>query len=189
MKKTNRFMSHVLALREQQNRRVLLSKSWVSPSWKKTQLKKAKTQMRKKKLSRKAKKWAKVGVSSCFIHYHFQNTWSSYCHGVIRNGLFLDLNRNHLYLWHTRSYRVRMSCFCQHMVLFRLDSRKVFCYSEKVVCNSKWHVWPVFCCAIAENMDTLLLQCFLHALKIKVKKSELPLLTSTFLRNHMFSCW
>lgn len=41
----------------------------------------------------------------------------------------------------------------------------------------------------AENMDVLLLQCFLHALKRKVKKSELPLLTSTFLRNHMFSCW
>lgn len=38
-------------------------------------------------------------------------------------------------------------------------------------------------------MDALLLQCFLHALKRKVKKSELPLLTSTFLRNHMFSCW
>ncbi|XP_041860796.1 eukaryotic translation initiation factor 2D [Melanotaenia boesemani] len=39
-----------------------------------------------------------------------------------------------------------------------------------------------------EAMDTLLFQCFLHALKSKVKKSELPLLTSTFLRNHMFSC-
>ncbi|CAN9515489.1 unnamed protein product [Ophioblennius macclurei] len=39
-----------------------------------------------------------------------------------------------------------------------------------------------------EVMDALLLQCFLHALKSKVKKSELPLLTSTFLRNHMFSC-
>ncbi|KAM3871844.1 eukaryotic translation initiation factor 2D [Diretmus argenteus] len=39
-----------------------------------------------------------------------------------------------------------------------------------------------------EMMDALLLQCFLHALKSKVKKSELPLLTSTFLRNHMFSC-
>ncbi|XP_037336440.2 eukaryotic translation initiation factor 2D [Pungitius pungitius] len=39
-----------------------------------------------------------------------------------------------------------------------------------------------------ETMDALLLQCFLHALKRKVKKSELPLLTSTFLRNHMFSC-
>ncbi|KAL6119125.1 eif2d [Pungitius sinensis] len=39
-----------------------------------------------------------------------------------------------------------------------------------------------------ETMDALLLQCFLHALKKKVKKSELPLLTSTFLRNHMFSC-
>ena len=40
-----------------------------------------------------------------------------------------------------------------------------------------------------EVMDALLVQCFLHALKSKVKKSELPLLTSTFLRNHMFSCW
>lgn len=40
-----------------------------------------------------------------------------------------------------------------------------------------------------EQMDALLLQCFLHALKAKVKKSELPLLTSTFLRNHMASCW
>ncbi|MGH0161859.1 UNVERIFIED_CONTAM: hypothetical protein FKN15_061696 [Acipenser sinensis] len=40
-----------------------------------------------------------------------------------------------------------------------------------------------------EQMDELLLQCFLHALKIKVKKSDLPLLTSTFLRNHMFACW
>uniref|UniRef100_UPI003AAF9D2B eukaryotic translation initiation factor 2D isoform X1 n=1 Tax=Centroberyx gerrardi TaxID=166262 RepID=UPI003AAF9D2B len=39
-----------------------------------------------------------------------------------------------------------------------------------------------------ELMDALLLQCFLHALKSKVKKSELPLLTSTFLRIHMFSC-
>ncbi|KAF6730454.1 Eukaryotic translation initiation factor 2D [Oryzias melastigma] len=39
-----------------------------------------------------------------------------------------------------------------------------------------------------EEMDALLLQCFFHALKSKVKKSELPLLTSTFLRNHMFSC-
>ncbi|GAA6216376.1 eukaryotic translation initiation factor 2D [Lates japonicus] len=39
-----------------------------------------------------------------------------------------------------------------------------------------------------EIMDALLVQCFLHALKSKVKKSELPLLTSTFLRNHMFSC-
>ncbi|XP_033982599.1 eukaryotic translation initiation factor 2D [Trematomus bernacchii] len=39
-----------------------------------------------------------------------------------------------------------------------------------------------------ETMDALLLQCFLHALKSKLKKSELPLLTSTFLRNHMFAC-
>jgi hypothetical protein len=40
-----------------------------------------------------------------------------------------------------------------------------------------------------DEMDALLLQCFLHALKSKVKKSELPLLTSSFLRNHMFPCW
>ncbi|XP_043932797.1 eukaryotic translation initiation factor 2D [Protopterus annectens] len=39
-----------------------------------------------------------------------------------------------------------------------------------------------------EQMDELLWQCFLHALKSKVKKSELPLLTSTFLRSHMYSC-
>uniref|UniRef100_A0A8C4ZMB2 Eukaryotic translation initiation factor 2D n=1 Tax=Gadus morhua TaxID=8049 RepID=A0A8C4ZMB2_GADMO len=39
-----------------------------------------------------------------------------------------------------------------------------------------------------DEMDALLLQCFLHALKSKVKKSELPLLTSSFLRNHMFPC-
>ncbi|XP_034733374.1 eukaryotic translation initiation factor 2D [Etheostoma cragini] len=39
-----------------------------------------------------------------------------------------------------------------------------------------------------EVMDALLLKCFLHALKSKVKKTELPLLTSTFLRNHMFAC-
>lgn len=39
-----------------------------------------------------------------------------------------------------------------------------------------------------EQMDALLYQCFLHALKTKVKKSELPLLTSNFLRNHMVSC-
>ncbi|XP_015740789.1 eukaryotic translation initiation factor 2D isoform X2 [Coturnix japonica] len=39
-----------------------------------------------------------------------------------------------------------------------------------------------------EQMDALFNQCFLHALKCKVKKSDLPLLTSTFLRSHMFSC-
>ncbi|XP_072537162.1 eukaryotic translation initiation factor 2D isoform X2 [Salminus brasiliensis] len=39
-----------------------------------------------------------------------------------------------------------------------------------------------------EQMDSLLYQCFLHALKIKLKKSELPLLTGTFLRKHMASC-
>ncbi|XP_067863638.1 eukaryotic translation initiation factor 2D [Heptranchias perlo] len=41
---------------------------------------------------------------------------------------------------------------------------------------------------IQEQMDELLLQCFLHALKFKVKKTDLPLLTSTFLKNHMYPC-
>ncbi|CAN2390822.1 formation of translation preinitiation complex [Pristimantis euphronides] len=39
-----------------------------------------------------------------------------------------------------------------------------------------------------EAMDNLLNQCCFHALRYKVKKSDLPLLTSTFLRNHLFSC-
>ncbi|XP_009988123.1 PREDICTED: LOW QUALITY PROTEIN: eukaryotic translation initiation factor 2D-like, partial [Tauraco erythrolophus] len=39
-----------------------------------------------------------------------------------------------------------------------------------------------------EQMDASFNQCFFHALKCKVKKSDLPLLTSTFLRSHMFSC-
>ncbi|NXU87740.1 EIF2D factor, partial [Xiphorhynchus elegans] len=39
-----------------------------------------------------------------------------------------------------------------------------------------------------EQMDALFNQCFFHALKCKVKKSDLPLLTSTFLGSHMFSC-
>lgn len=38
-------------------------------------------------------------------------------------------------------------------------------------------------------MDELLQRCFLHALKCRVKKADLPLLTSTFLGSHMFSCW
>ncbi|KAF7253890.1 Eukaryotic translation initiation factor 2D [Varanus komodoensis] len=41
---------------------------------------------------------------------------------------------------------------------------------------------------LQEQMDVLLNQCFFHALKCKVKKTELPLLASTFLRNYMFSC-
>ncbi|XP_018416818.1 PREDICTED: eukaryotic translation initiation factor 2D isoform X1 [Nanorana parkeri] len=39
-----------------------------------------------------------------------------------------------------------------------------------------------------ETMDDLLHQCFFHALKYKVKKSDLPLLTSAFLRNYLFAC-
>ena len=41
----------------------------------------------------------------------------------------------------------------------------------------------------AEQMDELLQRCFLHALKCRVKKADLPLLTSTFLGSHVFSCW
>ncbi|XP_028925268.1 eukaryotic translation initiation factor 2D isoform X1 [Ornithorhynchus anatinus] len=39
-----------------------------------------------------------------------------------------------------------------------------------------------------EQMDALLHRCFLRALKSRVKKADLPLLTSTFLGSHMFSC-
>uniref|UniRef100_A0A8C9NC90 Eukaryotic translation initiation factor 2D n=1 Tax=Serinus canaria TaxID=9135 RepID=A0A8C9NC90_SERCA len=39
-----------------------------------------------------------------------------------------------------------------------------------------------------EQMDALFNQCFFHALKCRVKKSDLPLLTSTFLGSHMVSC-
>ncbi|KAL1775408.1 eukaryotic translation initiation factor 2D isoform X1 [Sigmodon hispidus] len=41
---------------------------------------------------------------------------------------------------------------------------------------------------LQEHMDELVLQCFLHALKSRVKKADLPLLTSTLLGSHMFSC-
>ncbi|XP_056413983.1 eukaryotic translation initiation factor 2D isoform X2 [Hyla sarda] len=39
-----------------------------------------------------------------------------------------------------------------------------------------------------EAMDNLLNQCFFHALRFKIKKSDLPLLSSTFLRTYLFSC-
>ncbi|KAM9212327.1 eukaryotic translation initiation factor 2D isoform 1-T1 [Dugong dugon] len=42
--------------------------------------------------------------------------------------------------------------------------------------------------ALHEQMDELLQRCFLHALKSRVRKADLPLLTSTFLGSHMFSC-
>lgn len=45
------------------------------------------------------------------------------------------------------------------------------------------------CLFLAEQMDELLQRCFLHALKCQVKKADLPLLTSTLLGSHMFSCW
>ncbi|XP_074178500.1 eukaryotic translation initiation factor 2D isoform X2 [Rhinolophus sinicus] len=41
---------------------------------------------------------------------------------------------------------------------------------------------------LQEQMDALLQQCFLHALKVRIKKADLPLLTSTLLGSHMFSC-
>lgn len=42
---------------------------------------------------------------------------------------------------------------------------------------------------LAEQMDELLQRCFLHALKSRVRKADLPLLTSTFLGSHVLSCW
>ncbi|XP_035699085.1 eukaryotic translation initiation factor 2D-like [Branchiostoma floridae] len=39
-----------------------------------------------------------------------------------------------------------------------------------------------------DQMDSLLYQCFLHALKTNVKKIDLPLLTSKLLRGHMQIC-
>ncbi|KAM6165265.1 eukaryotic translation initiation factor 2D isoform 2-T2 [Erethizon dorsatum] len=42
--------------------------------------------------------------------------------------------------------------------------------------------------SLQEQMDDLLQQCFLQALKCRVKKADLPLLTSTFLGSYMFSC-
>ncbi|XP_006754452.1 PREDICTED: eukaryotic translation initiation factor 2D isoform X5 [Myotis davidii] len=41
---------------------------------------------------------------------------------------------------------------------------------------------------LQEQMDELLQQCFLHALKCRIKKTDFPLLTSTFLGSHVFSC-
>ncbi|XP_062066229.1 eukaryotic translation initiation factor 2D isoform X2 [Lepus europaeus] len=41
---------------------------------------------------------------------------------------------------------------------------------------------------LQERMDELLQQCFLHALKCRIRKADLPLLTSTLLGSHMFSC-
>ena len=45
------------------------------------------------------------------------------------------------------------------------------------------------CLFLTEQMDELLERCFLHALKSRLKKADLPLLTSTLLGSHMFSCW
>lgn len=41
---------------------------------------------------------------------------------------------------------------------------------------------------LQDQMDELLERCFLHALKCRLKKADLPLLTSTLLGSHMFSC-
>ncbi|XP_040841501.1 eukaryotic translation initiation factor 2D isoform X2 [Ochotona curzoniae] len=41
---------------------------------------------------------------------------------------------------------------------------------------------------LQEQMDELLQRCFLHALKCRVQKADLPLLSSTLLGSHMFSC-
>lgn len=50
------------------------------------------------------------------------------------------------------------------------------------------HVDPMDSKTLQEQMDELLQTCFLHALKCSVRKADLPLLTSTLLGSHMFSC-
>ncbi|KAB0345430.1 hypothetical protein FD754_022356 [Muntiacus muntjak] len=50
------------------------------------------------------------------------------------------------------------------------------------------HVDPTDSKTLQEQMDELLQRCFLHALKCCVRKADLPLLTSTLLGSHMFSC-
>ncbi|XP_059535081.1 eukaryotic translation initiation factor 2D-like isoform X3 [Myotis daubentonii] len=47
---------------------------------------------------------------------------------------------------------------------------------------------PAYSKTLQKQMDELLQQCFLHALKCRVKKTDLPLLTSAFLGSHVFSC-
>ncbi|XP_016118202.1 eukaryotic translation initiation factor 2D, partial [Sinocyclocheilus grahami] len=74
---------------------------------------------------------------------------------------------------------------CQNMQELRLDEHEVLKEEEVVEDTNKEEDSR----SPQEQMDELLLQCFLHALKTKVKKSQLPLLTSNFLRNHMVSCW
>ncbi|KAM9856378.1 eukaryotic translation initiation factor 2D [Aulostomus maculatus] len=70
----------------------------------------------------------------------------------------------------------------EKLSMFEQEEEKAENCNEEEEENQDNHKTP------QEIMDALLLRCFLHALKSKVKKSELPLLTSTFLRNHMFSC-
>ncbi|CAG6021603.1 eukaryotic translation initiation factor 2D isoform 2-T2 [Menidia menidia] len=73
-------------------------------------------------------------------------------------------------------------CGMEELKLAELEENKPESNDEKEEENQDEQKTP------QEVMDALLLQCFLHALKTKVKKSELPLLTSAFLRNHMFPC-
>ncbi|XP_017915582.1 PREDICTED: eukaryotic translation initiation factor 2D isoform X1 [Capra hircus] len=50
------------------------------------------------------------------------------------------------------------------------------------------HADPTDSKTLQEQMDELLQRCFLQALKCCVRKADLPLLTSTLLGSHMFSC-
>lgn len=50
------------------------------------------------------------------------------------------------------------------------------------------HADPTDSKTLQEQMDELLQRCFLHALKCYIRKADLPLLTSTLLGSHMFSC-
>ncbi|XP_069401368.1 eukaryotic translation initiation factor 2D isoform X1 [Ovis canadensis] len=50
------------------------------------------------------------------------------------------------------------------------------------------HADPTDSKTLQEQMDELLQRCFLQALKCCVRRADLPLLTSTLLGSHMFSC-
>ncbi|XP_051059921.1 eukaryotic translation initiation factor 2D isoform X2 [Phodopus roborovskii] len=69
------------------------------------------------------------------------------------------------------------------------EDRKVHCAeasedtSSGAQSQDSWDGKP-----LQEQMDELLHWCFLHALKSRVKRADLPLLTSTLLGSHMFSC-
>jgi len=69
--------------------------------------------------------------------------------------------------------------FLYNHVIFKVFSSYFFHYTF-VLCYILFH---------AEKMDELLTWCFMCALKTRVKKSDLPLLTSNFFSNYVQPCW